>query len=329
MATMEVFERLKVIGLIANWILSSAGLILFNKWLLSYGKFPFPVTLTLLHQSFCAIIAFVGMKLKLFECAKMELKDYMRGVVPVGALYSLSLWFGNWAYIFLQVSYVQMLKAFMPAIVFFIGTMLGTEKFNLKLLVILLWICFGILVASFGEVKFSFTGTVIQLSSMAFEASRLTLLQLLLQKKGYKFNPMTAMFYLSPITALFLLVLFLIKEYSSVILVISDINPYIILANCCCAFILNIAVFLLIGKTSALTMNVSGVVKDWLIILSSALLFNSIVTQLNITGFTLAFTGVLAYNYIRRKMKEKEQQEKEQEVLEVDEECQPLQKAKS
>ena len=207
--------------------------------------------------------------------------------------------------------------------------MLGTEKFNLKLLVILLWICFGILVASFGEVKFSFTGTVIQLSSMAFEASRLTLLQLLLQKKGYKFNPMTAMFYLSPITALFLLVLFLIKEYSSVILVISDINPYFILANCCCAFILNIAVFLLIGKTSALTMNVSGVVKDWLIILSSALLFNSIVTQLNITGFTLAFTGVLAYNYIRRKMKEKEQQEKEQEVLEVDEECQPLQKAKS
>ncbi len=29
---------------------------------------------------------------------------------------------------------------------------------------------------------------------------------------------------------------------------------------------LNMAVFLLIGKTSALTMNISGVVKDWLLI---------------------------------------------------------------
>lgn len=33
------------------------------------------------------------------------------------------------------------------------------------------------------------------------------------------------------------------------------------------------SVFLLIGKTSALTMNVAGVVKDWLLILLSVLLY--------------------------------------------------------
>jgi hypothetical protein len=33
------------------------------------------------------------------------------------------------------------------------------------------------------------------------------------------------------------------------------------------------AVFLLIGKTSALTMNVAGVVKDWLLIALSVLIF--------------------------------------------------------
>lgn len=36
---------------------------------------------------------------------------------------------------------------------------------------------------------------------------------------------------------------------------------------------LNMAVFLLIGKTSALTMNVAGVVKDWLLILLSVVLY--------------------------------------------------------
>lgn len=36
---------------------------------------------------------------------------------------------------------------------------------------------------------------------------------------------------------------------------------------------LNMSVFLLIGKTSALTMNVAGVIKDWLLILLSVLLY--------------------------------------------------------
>ena len=122
-----------------------------------------------------------------------------------------------------------------------------------------------------------------------------------------KFNPMTAMYYLSPITALFLLILFIAKEFSAVAQVAGDANPYVLLLNCCCAFVLNIAVFLLVGKTSALTMNVSGVIKDWLIIASSVLIFGSTLTRLNVLGFTIAFTGVLFYNYHRRKLKEREQ----------------------
>lgn len=36
---------------------------------------------------------------------------------------------------------------------------------------------------------------------------------------------------------------------------------------------LNVSVFLLIGKSSALTMNVAGVVKDWMLIAFSVLIF--------------------------------------------------------
>lgn len=46
-----------------------------------------------------------------------------------------------------------------------------------------------------------------------------------------------------------------------------------------CAFALNLAVFLLIGKTSALTMNVAGVVKDWMLIGLSVWLYHAHVTQ--------------------------------------------------
>ena len=291
-------------GLVVNWILSSATLILFNKWLLTSGGFPYPVSLTLLHQIFCSVVAFVGSRLQLFELTAMPRDVYLKGVVPVGACYAIALWFGNWAYLYLQVSFVQMLKAFMPVTVFFIGICIGTEKFNLRLCGILFVVCVGVLIASYGEVYFSIFGVLLQIGSMATEASRLGLLQHLLQKKGYKLNPMTTMYYLSPITAAFLFVLWFGIEAHKVSGEIGKVNPLVLLLNCSCALFLNLAVFLIVGKTSALTMNICGVIKDWIIIIFSVLVFKSILTILNVVGFTIAFMGVLGYNQVRRKMNE-------------------------
>ena len=52
------------------------------------------------------------------------------------------------------------------------------------------------------------------------------------------------------------------------------------------------AVFLLIGKTSALTMNIAGVIKDWLLIFFSYYLFGAPVTALNLLGYAFCCTGV-------------------------------------
>lgn len=49
--------------------------------------------------------------------------------------------------------------------------------------------------------------------------------------------------------------------------------PWVLLTNALTAFALNMAVFLLIGKTSALTMNIAGVVKDWMLIGLSVVLY--------------------------------------------------------
>ncbi len=73
-------------------------------------------------------------------------------------------------------------------------------------------------------------------------------------------------------------------------------SPLTLLANASLAFALNLSVFLLIGKTSALAMNVAGVVKDWMLIGLSALLFRAPVTPLNLAGYSVAFAGVCWYN---------------------------------
>jgi hypothetical protein len=56
-------------------------------------------------------------------------------------------------------------------------------------------------------------------------------------------------------------------------------------------------VFLLIGKTSALTMNIAGVIKDWMLIFFSYYIFQAPVTRLNLCGYAFCCTGVAIYNY--------------------------------
>ena len=52
------------------------------------------------------------------------------------------------------------------------------------------------------------------------------------------------------------------------------------------------AVFLLIGKTSALTMNIAGVIKDWMLIFCSYYLFGAPVTAINLLGYVFCCSGV-------------------------------------
>eukprot|EP00958_Prasinococcus_capsulatus_P012245 scaffold1219_cov400-Prasinococcus_capsulatus_cf.AAC.2 len=76
----------------------------------------------------------------------------------------------------------------------------------------------------------------------------------------------------------------------------------VLFANGCVAFFLNIAVFLVIGRTSAVTMRVAGVVKDWSLICLSALLFGAKISWLTLSGYGVAFIGVTMYNIQKQRV---------------------------
>ena len=108
-----------------------------------------------------------------------------------------------------------------------------------------------------------------QLVALLFEAARLTLVQILMAGKGIKLNPLQSLYYVSPACLVCLLVPFVFVELEALQANPPVIYPAIFLGNGLIAFSLNLAVFLLIGKTSALTMNIAGVIKDWALIFFS------------------------------------------------------------
>lgn len=296
-------EIIKSYSYVFTWMSISISVILFNKWLLAYSGFPYPIALTSWHMLFCSTIAFMCVRvLKLVKSHNMTPRAYVRRVLPIGALYAASLWLSNASYLYLSVSFIQMTKSLMPGLVYAAGIVLGTETYSRGVSANMLLIAFGVAVCALGELNLVLKGFVLQLSALGFEAARLTLVQILINSQGLKMNPLQSLYYIAPACLACLIVPFVAMELGPLRADTSLVfYPSVLFANALAAFMLNLAVFLLIGKTSALTMNIAGVIKDWILIFFSFSVFGAPVTSLNLAGYAFCCTGVGIYNYQKLK----------------------------
>ncbi|KAJ8420403.1 hypothetical protein Cgig2_016817 [Carnegiea gigantea] len=284
------------------YITLSSGQIFFNKWVLSSKEinFPYPLGLTLLHMVFSSVLCF--MLTKGFKVLKVEegmtLDIYATSVIPIGAMFAMTLWLGNTAYLYISVAFAQMLKAVMPVAVFILGVAAGLEVMSCRMLLIMSVISFGVVIASYGEISINWIGVVYQMGGVVGEALRLIFMEILVKRKGIKLNPISIMYYVSPCSAVCLLIPWIFLEKPKI-----DANATwnfpvsVLMLNSLCTFALNLSVFLVISHTSALTIRVAGVVKDWVVVLLSALLFaDTKLTGINLLGYGIAIAGVAAYN---------------------------------
>ncbi|GFP98265.1 probable sugar phosphate/phosphate translocator at2g25520 [Phtheirospermum japonicum] len=205
-----------------------------------------------------------------------------------------------------------MLKALMPVAVYSTDIALNKDSYRSNTMFNMLAISAGVSVAAYGEAKYDSWGVFLQLGAVVFEATRLVMIQILLTFKGVNLNPITSLYYVAPSCLAFLAIPWVLVELP--LLRQQELRfqfDFVIFGtNSLCAFALNLVVFLLVGNTSALTMNVAGVVKDWLRIAFSWSVIEDTITPLNLFGYGLAFLGVGYYNHSKLqalKAKEKSQ----------------------
>jgi drug/metabolite transporter (DMT)-like permease len=216
----------------------------------------------------------------------------MTSIVPVAGFFSVSLVCANKAYIFLSVSYIQMLKAFTPVAVLIFSFVAGLEKASAMEVYIVGIICLGVAITSVGEAMFSWTGFIFQSIAILAESSRLVLTNILM--KQLKLDPLSSLYYIAPACALFIGTACLIFEAQDLPwdrILTSDFG-IIMLINGGVAFSLNVAVVLLIGNTSALVLTLSGIVKDILLVFFSVTIFGSPVTPVQYAGYAVALMGL-------------------------------------
>ena len=70
------------------WITLSGTVILYNKWILAYYGFPYPISLTMWHMAFSAMLAFLCVRLGYVPAVNMTTDTYLKAIVPIGALFA-------------------------------------------------------------------------------------------------------------------------------------------------------------------------------------------------------------------------------------------------
>jgi len=118
-----------------------------------------------------------------------------------------------------------------------------------------------------------------------------------------RLDPMVALLYFAPITAVSLILPFFIWEFNAVELAPwqSEHMTSFVVVGGMLAFLLQLSELSLIKYTSALTMSVSGTAKLVLVVLLSSAMFAHEMTLFNKLGCTCVVLGVALYNYIRYK----------------------------
>ncbi|GAQ04214.1 probable sugar phosphate/phosphate translocator At4g32390 [Aspergillus lentulus] len=294
---------------VSVWIALSSSVILFNKHILDYAQFRFPIILTTWHLAFATfmtqVLARTTTLLDGRKTVKMTGRVYLRAIVPIGLFFSLSLICGNVTYLYLSVAFIQMLKATTPVAVLLATWAMGMAPVNLKVLFNVAIIVVGVVIASFGEIKFVFIGFLFQIGGIVFEATRLVMVQRLLSSAEFKMDPLVSLYYFAPVCAVMNGVTALFVEVPNLTMGhIYNVGVWTLLANAVVAFLLNVSVVFLIGKTSSLVMTLCGVLKDILLVAASMMIWQTPVTPLQFFGYSIALIGLVYYKLGGDKIRE-------------------------
>ncbi|KIJ15896.1 hypothetical protein PAXINDRAFT_168873 [Paxillus involutus ATCC 200175] len=293
--------RIKVsaAAIIPVWIVLSSAVIIYNNHLYNTIRFRYPVFLVTWHLTFAAIGTRVLQRTtNLLDGAKdvhMSKAMFMRSILPIGLLFSGSLILSNTAYLYLSIAYIQMLKAFTPVAILLISWVSRIQDPNRKLALIVCMISTGVALASRGELNFDITGFLIQATAVAFEASRLVMIQILLH--GLKMDPLVSLHYYAPVCAAINLLVLPFTEGLEPFYAIGagQIGWGILISNAAVAFLLNVAAVFLVSAGSGLVLTLAGVFKDILLITGSVLLFGTPITPLQVFGYSVALGGLVLF----------------------------------
>lgn len=296
-----VLQTFKILMLGGLYIICSAGLITFNKYLMADGRFPFAAPLVMIHMGFSSTMSFLlyCVRPSLFTAISESQNGFdwsiiYRGAMPIAVLFSFSLVLSNTAYLYSSVAFLQMMKEGNVVLVFLFSYAASMEKVNSTKLLLLLGVVCATMCTVRGEVNFVLTGFLMQGSAQFFECARIVMAAFLLNAPGKKLDALSFNLIVSPLCLAFLGLLlsgliFVHPMQQFRIPAWADLVAWwpLLLMNASIAFSLNIVVALFIKQSSAVSYILAGILKDSMIVTSGVMFMGEHITHFQVGAFSV------------------------------------------
>ncbi|KAF9923378.1 Triose-phosphate Transporter [Linnemannia zychae] len=304
------------------WYSCSTALSFYNKWLFSpaHHNFQFPLFTTSLHM----VAQFTLSSLTLFLLPRLRPKtspspkDFGTKIVPCAVASGLDIGLSNSSLKHITLAFYTMCKSSSLAFVLMFAFLFKLERPTWTLAGVISVISVGLFMMVMSEVDFVLVGFVQVMMAAVLGGLRWSLTQLLLErtdtKSGSLANPISTIFFLSPIMGVCLCVVAGIFEgfgtiFSSPFFATSGTTLStlgLLFLGGVFAFMMVLAEFNLIARTSVVTLSVLGIIKEVGTIVISSMVFHDHLTLVNILGLFVTLTGIGFYHFMKlRQMKAK------------------------
>ncbi|XP_040431583.1 solute carrier family 35 member C2 isoform X3 [Cygnus olor] len=255
----------------------SIGITFYNKWLVK--SFPFPLLATLLHL--LLIFALSALFRALARCrsgrprATLSWADCLRRAAPAALSTSLDIGLSNWSFLYVTVSLYTMTKSSAILFILLFSLLFKLEEMRVALVLVVLLIAGGLFMFTYKSTQFNTQGFMLVLCASFLGGIRWTLTQILMQKAelGLPLSVSEKLFHFHEAGMLPCLVG---KLFLGGIL----------------AFGLGFSEFLLVSRTSSLTLSVAGIFKEICILLLATRLLGDHLSLLNWLGFAVCLSGI-------------------------------------
>ncbi|XP_007446979.1 PREDICTED: solute carrier family 35 member C2 isoform X1 [Lipotes vexillifer] len=279
-----VWRAVLTLGLVLLYYCFSIGITFYNKWLTK--SFHFPLFMTMLHLA--VIFLFSALSRALVQCSSHRARvvlswtDYLRRVAPTALATALDVGLSNWSFLYVTVSLYTMTKSSAVLFILIFSLIFKLEELS---------------------TQFNAEGFALVLGASFIGGIRWTLTQMLLQKAELGLqNPIDTMFHLQPLMFLGLFPLFAVFEglhlsTSEKIFRFQDTGLLLrvlgsLFLGGILAFGLGFSEFLLVSRTSSLTLSIAGIFKEVCTLLLAAHLLGDQISLLNWLGFALCLSGI-------------------------------------
>ncbi|CDQ72876.1 solute carrier family 35 member C2 [Oncorhynchus mykiss] len=298
-------RAVRTVGLVLVYYVFSIGITFYNKWLMK--GFHYPLFMTLLHLTI--IFCLSTLTRSAMQCwtgkprVMLNWTDYLTKVAPVAIATALDIGLSNWSFLFITISLYTMTKSSAVLFILFFSLVFKLEHPNPYLIVVVLLIASGLFMFTFKSTQFNLKGFIMVLLASFIGGIRWTLTQVLMQKAELGLqNPIDTMYHLQPLMFMGLFPLFLFNEGLSLstsekLFRVNELSPLLytlvmLSIGGSLAFGLGFSEFLLVSKTSSLTLSIAGIFKEACTLLLAAGLMGDRMSGLNLMGFAVCVSGI-------------------------------------